>query len=184
VPRTAVIAVLIAATLLTASREAAACISGPGNGNEESGDCLDDVEIDFGPKGNVLFMLSLAAIPAISYDFKAMGTGVRGMSKGWHIMGILTGTLTVALTAGYVTEAGISSDDGLAVGLGGLAIGAPAVIGGIVGLALARPNYEAARQSGVLHCSAPGCRLSMPMPRVRQQGGGTTVSLPLVDGRW
>jgi len=183
VPRNAVVALSIVALLLLARREAAACISGPGNGNEESGDCLNDAGIDFGPKGNLLYLMIFTTAPALAFDFNAMAVGARRVSKGLKIAGIIGGSLTLALTAGYVSVAGVGSDDGLAVGIAGAAIGAPALIGGIVGLAAPKDD-DGGPIAGLVRCAAPGFHGSRPVPRVAHQSGGTSVVMSLVDGRW
>lgn len=185
--RNAAVVLSVVSALVIGHRAAAAedCFSGPGNGNAESGDCLNDVEIELGPKGDLLFAMVFTTIPALAFDFNAMGHGVRGVSKGMKIAGIIGGALTLAATAGYVSVAGAGSDDGLAVGVAGMAIGAPALIGGIVGLALGNPTDDREGPlTGFVRCSEPGCRVSMPKPSVRRQAGATSVVVPLVDGRW
>jgi hypothetical protein len=183
--RFAFTAVTLFALMMVVSRDADACVSGPGNGTEETGDCLDfDGRVDLGPRGNHVGLVVFTAIPAIIYDVKALDVGVSGMSRNWNVLGVVGGSVTIALTATYVAEFGFG-DDGVAMTIGGALIGAPALIGGVVGLVRGRRNVPASKQNdAIVSCTGSRCGLATPTPRLRQWRGGAELSVPLVSGQW
>lgn len=182
--RSALSVVSIAIGLLFGSHVAAAdCLSGPGNGTSETGDCID-TSIEGTPKGFVLTMFTFGALGSAAFDGKAMEVGVRRVSGELKVIGVISGALTLGMSAWYVAEYG-HGDDGIAVGLAGSILGVPALVGGIVGLALGKPKDDAAApMPGLIGCTGPHCRVSVPLPRVGHQRGGTTIVVPLVGARW